>query len=149
MFRKHPVKVAKSHLLKSSDRRGMQQELQRQFPSMPATDPAWEQILPARNKQVEIHCVKLQKPYQSTLYTVNNVPLFFTNNDFSEIDYYPTIFCLMLAPNLMPTLTIYPQVSSFILSGADLMIPGISSKLNKDLKCSENEKVAVRVLGNS
>jgi translation initiation factor 2D len=148
MFKKHAVKVAKSHLLKSSDRRGIQQELQKQFPTIPSTDPVWEKILPARNKQVEIHCVKLQKPYQATLYTVDNVPLFFTDNEFSESDYYPTIFCLLLAPNLMPTLTIYTQVTSYVLSGADLMIPGISSKLNKHVNFLENEKVAIRVNGN-
>jgi predicted ribosome-associated RNA-binding protein Tma20 len=148
MFKKTAVKVAKSHLLKSSDRRGLQSELQRQFPSIDPTDPVWERVLPARNKQVEIQCVKLQKPYNATVYTIDNAPLFFTDNDFSETDYYPTIFGLMMAPNLMPTLIIYPQVSSFMMSGADLMIPGISGKLNKDVKFKANDKIAIRVHGN-
>jgi predicted ribosome-associated RNA-binding protein Tma20 len=148
MFKKNPIKVAKSHLLKSSDRKGLQTELQKQFPSLPNNDPLWERIIPARNKQIEIQCVKIQKPYNITLYTVDNVPMFFTDNEFSETDYYPTIFCLMIAPNLMPTLLIYTQVSCYMLSGADLMTPGISGRLNKDVKFANNDKIAIRVYGN-
>jgi len=60
---------------------------------------------------------------------------------------YPTIFALWRFPSMLRCFVIHPQVSSFVLKGADLMLPGLATTHGLE-GMMKGEKMSVRVLGN-
>jgi predicted ribosome-associated RNA-binding protein Tma20/translation initiation factor 1 (eIF-1/SUI1) len=57
----------------------------------------------------------------------------------------PTLHALWLCPNLLPVVLIPPEVSPFIVGGADLMLPGCFTPLPSFKK---GDLLAIRVCGN-
>ncbi|KAG2392376.1 hypothetical protein C9374_012628 [Naegleria lovaniensis] len=72
--------------------------------------------------------------------TVENIPMFFSIE--KDEFYFPTIFALQLAPNLVDTIYISQPVSHYLLQGADLMKPGVSrNQKNQHLHLAGGEKL--------
>lgn len=72
--------------------------------------------------QARVECTKLKSRIQ--IYGVHGeVPLFFDIPDKECI--IPSIFLLWKFPNLLPKFYTYGAVSQKLISGADLMLPGI------------------------
>ncbi|EFC41563.1 predicted protein [Naegleria gruberi] len=72
--------------------------------------------------------------------TVDNVPMFFSIE--KEEIYYPTIFALQIAPNLVDTIYIAQPVSHYLLQGADLMKPGVSkNQKNQNMNLIGGERL--------
>jgi translation initiation factor 2D len=82
---------------------------------------------------------------RTIIYLVDDIPLFFDHSGRNNL--FPTIFTLWLFPNILRNYIIYAPVSSFIIKGADLMLPGLATYTGLE-GCKENEKMCVRVHGN-
>ena len=77
-------------------------------------------------------------------YAIDGQPLFVDTTGKLSKPPLPTIFALWRAPDLLPTMHVVPDVSSYLLNGADLMWPGVVS--HGTLK--KGDLVQVLVLGN-
>ena len=82
---------------------------------------------------------------RTLLYSVNDVVLFFDVNARNQI--YPTIFTLSKYPSALRQIIIHSPVSSFILRGADLMLPGLATISGLE-GLEVREKVCIRIVGN-
>jgi len=60
----------------------------------------------------------------------------------------PTLTALWRLPTLLPPLLVPPAVSEFVLSGADLMLPGVIGMAEGVLELSAGDAVCVLVSGN-
>ena len=70
---------------------------------------------------------KFAAPSRLVVFAVDDQPLFYDmhgKNENSSI-FLPTVYALWKVPTLLDTLPIHPSVSSYILNGAHLMLPGL------------------------
>ena len=75
--------------------------------------------------------------------TVDDIPMFFTIE--KEEIYFPTIFALQIAPNLVDTIYISQPVSHYMLQGADLMKPGVSkNQVNQNISLPGGDKLNLK-----
>lgn len=151
-------------LLKKQDGRALRSEILNQFPRL-----AEEELGGLMTGKCVVTEVKLVS--KIVLYLIDDIPYFF---DISAVDgatkttsgtqtgkgftkgggmgghkynLYPTIFALWRFPTMLRCFVVHPPVSSFLLKGADLMLPGLST--TRDLEGMEKgEKMSIRVLGN-
>eukprot|EP00754_Rhynchopus_humris_P024857 Rhum_TRINITY_DN14918_c16_g1::Rhum_TRINITY_DN14918_c16_g1_i1::g.128064::m.128064/K15027/EIF2D; translation initiation factor 2D len=77
-------------------------------------------------------------------YAIDGQPLFVDTTGKLSKQPLPTIFALWRAPELLPAMHVVPDVSSYLLNGADLMWPGVVS--HDAIK--KGDLVQVLVLGN-
>jgi predicted RNA-binding protein (TIGR00451 family) len=99
--------------------------------------------------------IKVPQTKISVYYNHKGNPMFFkvdqhVGNGFS---YIPTIYALKQIPNLIPCFTIHPDVSRFILGGADLMTPGIMLSYNdqevlQPSQFNKGDVFGIRIIGN-
>eukprot|EP01060_Flectonema_neradi_P010380 TRINITY_DN17463_c0_g1_i1.p1 TRINITY_DN17463_c0_g1~~TRINITY_DN17463_c0_g1_i1.p1 ORF type:complete len:710 (+),score=152.39 TRINITY_DN17463_c0_g1_i1:44-2173(+) len=59
------------------------------------------------------------------VYAVDGVPMFVDNTGKLNGQILPTVFALRANPEMLPTLYVIPDVSRYVLNGADLMWPGV------------------------
>ncbi|KAL4976735.1 P-loop containing nucleoside triphosphate hydrolase protein [Aspergillus desertorum] len=102
--------------LKSSVQRALRQKL---VEAHPRCEPYIEEILP---KKAQLDAVKL--PDRVTLYTIDSTPLFYQPLDGPPI---PHLKLLHQFPDMLPTIQIDRGAIRFVLSGATLMAPGLTS----------------------
>ncbi|KAL4868328.1 hypothetical protein BDV12DRAFT_186005 [Aspergillus spectabilis] len=102
--------------VKSSVQRGLRQRL---IDAHPLCEPYIDEILP---KKASLDAVKL--PDRVTLYTIDSTPLFYQPLDGPPI---PHLKLLHSFPNMLPTIQIDRGAIRFVLSGATLMAPGLTS----------------------
>ncbi|BCR86904.1 translation machinery-associated protein 20 [Aspergillus chevalieri] len=115
MFKKDIAPSTKSKV-KSSVQRGLRQNF---LDSYPGFEPYIEQILP---KKAQLDSIKL--PEKSTLYTIDSQPLFYQPQDGPPI---PHLKLIHAYPSALPTIQIDRGAIRFVLSGAALMAPGLTS----------------------
>ncbi|KAI9928739.1 hypothetical protein ASPWEDRAFT_168711 [Aspergillus wentii DTO 134E9] len=115
MFKKD-IPVSQRSKVKSSVARGLRQRLLEAYPGF---EPYIDEILP---KKAQLDAVKL--PERSTLYTIDSTPLFYQPMDGPPI---PHLKILHKYPSALPTVQIDRGAIRFVLSGAALMAPGLTS----------------------
>ncbi|KAL4813685.1 P-loop containing nucleoside triphosphate hydrolase protein [Aspergillus spinulosporus] len=102
--------------VKSSVQRALRQKL---VEAHPRCEPYIDEILP---KKAQLDAVKL--PDRVTLYTIDSSPLFYQPLDGPPI---PHLKLLHQFPDMLPTIQIDRGAIRFVLSGAALMAPGLTS----------------------
>ncbi|KAE8412752.1 GTP-binding protein YchF [Aspergillus pseudocaelatus] len=102
--------------VKSSVQRGLRQRFVEAYPGF---EPYIDDILP---KKAQLDAIKL--PEKCTLYTIDSTPLFYQPQDGPPI---PHLKLLHQYPTALPTVQIDRGAIRFVLSGAALMAPGLTS----------------------
>ncbi|KAL5118304.1 translation machinery-associated protein 20 [Pleosporales sp. CAS-2024a] len=115
MFKKDITSGAKSKV-KSSAQRGIRSKVLDEYPKL---EPFIEEILP---KKEQLDLVKL--PDRVSLYVLNNTPLFFQHMDDAIL---PHLTLVHKYPFAFHRLRIDRGAIRFVLSGASLMAPGLTS----------------------
>ncbi|MCO5565364.1 hypothetical protein L7F22_019037 [Adiantum nelumboides] len=111
--------IASSTAVKSSVQRGMRQKLLEQYPSLSQDEGILlEQIWP---KKQGITLVKFSREHVSFLVNQGE-PLFFQHFDGP---YMPTLHLLHKYPFLLPSIQVDRGAIKFLLSGANVMAPGL------------------------
>ncbi|QDZ18350.1 PUA domain-containing protein [Chloropicon primus] len=120
MFRKFSKQESVSSFaqVKTSVQRGIRAKIVEQYPmleeggTIDVLIPKKENVVIAKCEgKVEIVCV-------------NNVPLFYKTRD---TPYFPTLRLLHQYPQMMPKLRVDTGAIKFVLSGANIMCPGLTS----------------------
>lgn len=104
--------------LKSSVQRAIRGKICDQYPYLEDTGLI-EQLLPKKEQIIQYKC-----PDRATLLVLNNVPMFFSNRDGH---WFPTLRLLHQYPDMMPRLRADEGAIKFVLSGANIMCPGLTS----------------------
>ncbi|OJJ49631.1 hypothetical protein ASPZODRAFT_156719 [Penicilliopsis zonata CBS 506.65] len=112
----HSIPPSTRSKVKSSVARGLRQRLLETYPGF---EPYIEEILP---KKAQLDAVKL--PERTTLYTIDSSPVFYQPFDGPPI---PHLRLLHAFPSALPTIQIDRGAIRFVLSGAALMAPGLTS----------------------
>lgn len=111
--------IASSTAVKSSVQRGMRQKLLEQYPTLSQDEGVLlEQIWP---KKQGITLVKFSREHVSFLVNQGE-PLFFQHFDGP---YLPTLHLLHKYPFLLPSIQVDRGAIKFLLSGANIMAPGL------------------------
>ncbi|EGR52914.1 uncharacterized protein TRIREDRAFT_1983 [Trichoderma reesei QM6a] len=116
MFKKD-LPVAPKQKLKSSVQRSLRNALLATYPLL---TPYIDEILP---KKASLESMKL--PDRNTLYVLDSVPLFY-QQDGAEL--LPHLKLVHRFPQAFPSIRIDRGAIRFVLSGATLMAPGLTSK---------------------
>ena len=111
------MSAAPKQRLKSSVQRGIRQSLLSTYPLL---TPHIDEILP---KKASLESMKL--PDRNTLYVLDADPLFFTQDLTSMI--MPHLRLVHRFPDAFPSVRIDRGAIRFVLSGATLMAPGLTS----------------------
>ncbi|CAG8694804.1 5868_t:CDS:2 [Dentiscutata erythropus] len=119
MFKKFNIKedVATQSLVKTSVQRGIRAKILEQYKKL---EPVIDEVLPKKASLVLVKCHE-----HINLLTINNEILFFQHFDGP---YYPTLRLLHKYPDVFPRLQVDRGAIKFILSGANIMCPGLTSK---------------------
>jgi len=115
MFKKDITPGAKSKV-KSSAQRAIRSKVVEEHPLLA---PHIDEIIP---KKEQLDLVKL--PDRVSLYTLGNTPLFFQHMD---DDLLPHLSVVHKFPDCFPRVRIDRGAIRFVLSGATLMVPGLTS----------------------
>ncbi|KAF3015207.1 translation machinery-associated protein 20 [Penicillium rubens] len=115
MFKKD-IPPSNRSKVKSSVQRGLRQKLLETYPGL---EPYIEDVMP---KKASLEAVKL--PDRVTLYTIDSTPLFFQPIDGPPV---PHLRLIHAYPSAVPTIQIDRGAIRFVLSGATLMAPGLTS----------------------
>ncbi|KAI1383095.1 uncharacterized protein F4822DRAFT_422129 [Hypoxylon trugodes] len=116
MFKKE-ISTAPKSKLKSSVQRGLRQSLLSTYPLL---TPHAEEIIP---KKGSLEAMKL--PDRCTLYVLDAQPLFFQHDTSSTL--LPHLRLVHRFPDAFPSIRIDRGAIRFVLSGATLMAPGLTS----------------------
>ncbi|PFH32338.1 translation initiation factor sui1 protein [Besnoitia besnoiti] len=141
MFRKK-AGLGTQSLLGNKDRKKLRDQALKLFPSLSESD--FDALLPPKE---EISVAKLQFPQtaaasaaaapslpallsatgsnRGSVYACKGEPIFFDVNGLL----IPSVYALWRLPCMLPTFVVHAPVSSFILKGADLMLPGVIWRL--------------------
>ncbi|RQX67726.1 translation initiation factor sui1 protein, partial [Toxoplasma gondii CAST] len=144
MFRKKAA-LGTLSLLGNKERKKLREQALKAFPLLVEAD--FDLLLPPKE---EISVAKLQFPpapagstaggnaspsltnsrgmNRGTVYLCRGEPVFFEVNGVT----LPSVYTLWKCPDLLPTFVVHAPVSSFILKGADLMLPGVIWSLTLD-----------------
>ncbi|CEJ82281.1 Putative Translation machinery-associated protein 20 [[Torrubiella] hemipterigena] len=118
MFKKE-ISPSPKQKLKSSAQRGLRQSLLTTYPLL---NPYIEEVMP---KKASLSSMKL--PDRNTLYIIDSTPLFYQQDDVAGT-LIPHLKLVHRFPQAFPTIRIDRGAIRFVLSGATLMAPGLTSK---------------------
>ncbi|ODQ66488.1 translation machinery-associated protein 20 [Nadsonia fulvescens var. elongata DSM 6958] len=102
--------------IKSSVQRGLKAKLIEQFPGL---ESVIEEAMPKKSQMVQIKCSD-----KVTLYSINSEVLFFQSFDDPLV---PTIKFVHKYPEAFPRVKVDRGAIKFVLSGANIMCPGLTS----------------------
>ncbi|KAG5036088.1 hypothetical protein AAZX31_04G213700 [Glycine max] len=108
--------VSAQNQVKASVQRKIRQSIAEEYPGL---EPVLDDILPKKSPLIVAKCQN-----HLNLVLVNNVPLFFSVRDGP---YMPTLRLLHLYPNIMKKLQVDRGAIRFVLAGANIMCPGLTS----------------------
>ncbi|KAL2247335.1 UNVERIFIED_CONTAM: Malignant T-cell-amplified sequence 1 [Sesamum indicum] len=108
--------VSAQNQVKASVQRKIRQSIAEEYPGL---EPVLEDLLPKKSPLIVAKC-----PNHLNLVLVNNVPLFFNIRDGP---YMPTLRLLHQYPNIMKKLQVDRGAIKFVLAGANIMCPGLTS----------------------
>ncbi|KAJ4831340.1 hypothetical protein Tsubulata_033240 [Turnera subulata] len=117
MFKKFSYEdVSAQNQVKASVQRKIRQSIAEEYPGL---EPVLEDLLPKKSPLIVAKCQN-----HLNLVLVNNVPLFFNIRDGP---YMPTLRLLHQYPNIMKKLQVDRGAIKFVLAGANIMCPGLTS----------------------
>ena len=119
MFRK-PLPTTGAHKLGGSDEKKLRKQIVAAFPCAGEDDAM--ALVP---KKAELSLQKLAAPSRTQIYVGDGQPVFYDTS--GKGDLFPTVFALWRAPGMLgePVSVVGAPVSKFLISGADLMLPGV------------------------
>ncbi|KAI8142172.1 PUA-like domain-containing protein [Fennellomyces sp. T-0311] len=139
MFKKFNFQenIAGQSQLKTSVQRAIRSKLQHQFPTL---DPVMDDLLPKKTPIVQI------KGHEHISFlSINGEILFFQHFDGP---YFPTLKLLHKYPDILPKIQVDRGAIKFVLSGANIMCPGLTSKgARMDVELPEGAVVAIMAEG--
>ncbi|CAI5492694.1 unnamed protein product [Closterium sp. Naga37s-1] len=142
MFKK-PSDVRGQQRLSGADRKKLRRNIRDKFPG--ATDEQLDAILPPKADVAVTRLVNRVLVYGLD----NGLPMLF-DCDGRGTEIYPTVFALWLVPDLLPSFLLKGgEVSRYVLSGADLMAPGVQVPAEGLPGFRPGEVWSVKVPGNS
>lgn len=109
MFKK-TFKAQSTNKLKTSDKKKLRDTVKRVFPALKEDD--LELLLPLKGDV----CVSKISGTHTLIYSLDGEPLFIDTTGRNSL--FPTVMALWRMPHMLPTITIYPPVFKYILSGA-------------------------------
>ena len=119
MFSKEKDLVERSKfLLKNKEARTLKADIAKLFPRLSENEIS--EIFP--NKE-SISITKLAN--KTIVYSLKDIPLFYDYLDRRNI--FPSIYALWKFPHTLRNIVIHSGVSEYVLRGADLMLPGLST----------------------
>mmetsp|Transcript_9190 Transcript_9190/g.27665 ORF Transcript_9190/g.27665 Transcript_9190/m.27665 type:complete len:726 (-) Transcript_9190:1418-3595(-) len=132
MFKK-AFTVQGSNPLKSSDRKKLRSQISEEYS---VSEDALQELLPTKNAEIvvlklsnkaTVWCIKEESGKAGRASAVNKYgqPIFFGLDINGKSRVFPTVYTMWPAPDMVPPLFTHAQVSKNILSGADLMLPGV------------------------
>ena len=130
--------------MKNKDVKAMRRQLESDYPHLTPKQVALLLPQKAALTSVKTAC-------KAVLYVVGDDPAaqpMFFDPDGRGNTVLPTVFALWRVPTLMPALVIHPQVSHYVMRGADLMRPGILVPPGGLEPCRVNERRCVVARGN-
>ena len=106
-------------------------------------------ILPTAKKR-DVALRRLGGGVRTELLCLDGTPMLIDGGERSKkkSSLCPTLAALWLVPRALPTLQIHPPVSKFIISGSDLMMPGLHSVLPTAVPLAVGQYVSIAVAGN-
>ncbi|CAA6654313.1 unnamed protein product [Spirodela intermedia] len=117
MFKKFSLEeVSGQNQVKASVQRKIRQSIVDEYPGL---EPVLEDLLPKKSSLIVVKCQN-----HLNLVVANNVPLFFNIRDGP---YMPTLRLLHQYPNIMKKFQVDRGAIKFVLSGANIMCPGLTS----------------------
>ncbi|XP_011036895.1 PREDICTED: malignant T-cell-amplified sequence 1 homolog [Populus euphratica] len=117
MFKKFSSdEVSSQNQVKASVQRKIRQSIADEYPGL---EPVLDDFLPKKSPLIVVKCQN-----HLNLVVVNNVPLFFNIRDGP---YMPTLRLLHQSPNIMKKLQVDRGAIKFVLAGANIMCPGLTS----------------------
>ncbi|KNC96194.1 translation machinery-associated protein 20 [Spizellomyces punctatus DAOM BR117] len=118
MFKKFTPKedVSGKSKVKSSVQRGIRAAILEQYPSL---NPYIEELMPKKEPLILVKCHD-----RINIVMVGERLLFFNHHDGP---YYPLLDILHTYPDIMPTVQVDRGAIKFVLSGANIMCPGLTS----------------------
>lgn len=135
MFRKYAVENVQQ--LKSSVQRGIRTKISDQYPNL---DDVLDDLIPKKASMVLGKCAD-----KVCVVLVDDEPLFFNHRDGP---YFPTLRVLHRYPDMMPRLRVDKGAIKFVISGANIMCPGLtSSGATIHDEVDEDEPVAIYAEG--
>uniref|UniRef100_A0A453GVM4 PUA domain-containing protein n=1 Tax=Aegilops tauschii subsp. strangulata TaxID=200361 RepID=A0A453GVM4_AEGTS len=108
--------ISGQNQVKASVQRRIRQSIAEEYPLL---EPLLEDMLPKKSPMIVVKCQN-----HLNLVVVNNVPLFFNIRDGP---YMPTLRLLHQYPNIMKKFQVDRGAIKFVLSGANIMCPGLTS----------------------
>ncbi|CAI6007627.1 unnamed protein product, partial [Closterium sp. NIES-65] len=142
MFRK-PTDIRGKQRLSGADGKKLRRKIQDKYPG--TTDEQLEAILPAKADVAVTRLVNRVLVYGLE----NGLPMLF-DCDGRGTEIYPTVFALWRVPDLLPSFLLTgEEVSRYLLSGADLMAPGVKVPVEGLPAFQRGEVWSVKVPGNS
>ena len=147
MFAK-PAKVSGNVLLKNKDVKTLRRDVATCFTDCidGPDDPNLKQLLPPKTV---VQKIRFQAPSRVVVFTseTTKAPLIFDIS--GKRQYCFSVYALWQAPALLPRLTVHVPVSTFVLRGADVMLPGVVFPSQEALQTlRKGELRAVYVQGN-
>ncbi|GJP32236.1 hypothetical protein CLOM_g16830 [Closterium sp. NIES-68] len=142
MFKK-PSEIRGQQRLSGADRKKLRRNIRDKFPG--ATDEQLDAILPPKADVAVTRLVNRVLVYGFE----NGLPMLF-DCDGRGTEIYPTVFALWRVPDLVPSFLLKGgEVSRYVLSGADLMAPGVQMPAAGLPGFRPGEVWSVKVPGNS
>ncbi|KAJ3065348.1 hypothetical protein HDU98_011279 [Podochytrium sp. JEL0797] len=118
MFKKFSKdSISGQSLVKSSQQRNIRAKIQEQYPGLA---DVLDELIPKKAQIVVIKCHEAL-----TIVSVNSVMLFF---NYFDGPYFPTLRLLHQYPDILPRFQVDKGAIKFIIAGADIMCPGLTSK---------------------
>ncbi|OEL35804.1 Malignant T-cell-amplified sequence 1 [Dichanthelium oligosanthes] len=108
--------ISGQNQVKASVQRRIRQSIADEYPSL---EPLLDDLLPKKSPMIVVKCQN-----HLNLVVVNNVPLFFNIRDGP---YMPTLRLLHQYPDIMKKFQVDRGAIKFVLSGANIMCPGLTS----------------------
>ena len=135
MFRKYHVETTQQ--LKSSVQRGIRAKISDQYPAL---DDVLDDIMPKKAVVVLGKCAD-----KVNVVLVDDVPIFFQHRDGP---YFPVLRLVHRYPKMMPRLRVDKGAIRFVISGANIMCPCLTSAgATMHDECEADEPVAIYAEG--
>merc|ERR1712130_872581 len=133
--------MGSSTQLKQSIQRDIRKGILAQYPML---EPFADDLLPKKTPMFLAKCRN-----HINIYLIDNVPLFFTIFEGKENNpFFPTLKLLHQYPDILPHMQVDRGAVKFIMSGANIMCPGLTSEGAKmDLSVQKEKPVAIMVEG--
>lgn len=135
---RRPIQLRPQNLLGNKDVKKLRMNMQKTYDEIGSGRISVEEVVPPEVRVAKIPQTKI------LVYFVQNQPVFF------EVDnqLIPTVYTLWKFPSLIWSFVTYSTVSTYVLKGADLMLPGLVHPKGGFMDIKKGDICCIRVLQN-